>query len=95
METVELVQVIWDDACHARAVKDTKPLRMMSFGLLLKDEKDGIVIAQSQSEVGEFLDCLFIPRGVVVEIAKIPVPVGKGTISAVIGWPMEAGKGRA
>ena len=93
METVELVQVIWDDACHVRSPKEAKTLKMMSFGLLLKDEKEGVVLAQSQSEVGEFIDCLFIPRGIIVDVNKIPLPADKGSLAVFcLG---EAGRGRA
>ena len=78
--SIALVRVVWDDACHVRSAHDAKALKMMSFGLLVKDETDGMVIAQSQSEAGEFLDCLYIPRAVVVEVVKVPVPAGKGTL---------------
>lgn len=80
MDSVDLVQAIWDDACHVRSPKDAKALRMMSFGFLLKDGPDGLVLSQSQSEVGEFLDCLYIPRAVVVDVVKIPLPAGKGVL---------------
>jgi hypothetical protein len=80
MDSVSLVQVIWNDACHARSPKDAKALKMMSLGLLLKDETAGVILAQSQSEAGEFIDCLFIPRGAVVEVVEIPVPIGRGVL---------------
>ena len=80
MTEVGLVQVIWNDACQVRSRKDAKALRMMSFGFLLQDDQAGVVVAQSQSAVGEFLDCLFVPRGMVLEIVKIPVPFGRGSL---------------
>ena len=84
LETIDLVRVIWDDACHVRSPKEAYPLKMMSFGLLLKDAVDGLVIAQSQSAVGEFVDCLCIPRAMVVEVIRIPVPAGKGIIDGCV-----------
>ena len=80
MKIVALVQVIWNDACHVRSPGDAKVLKMMSFGFLLKDEPDGIVLAQSQSEAGEFVDCLFIPRPIIAKVVEIPVPAGTGTL---------------
>jgi hypothetical protein len=80
LESVELVQVIWNDACHARSLDKATGLKVMSFGLLIKDEADGIVLAQSQSAVGEFVDCLYIPRSIVVEVTRVPLPGGKGVI---------------
>ena len=84
MAEVELVQAIWNDACQVRSRKEAKALRMMSFGFLLQDDQDGVIVAQSQSDVGEFIDCLFIPRGMVLEIVKIPVPAGRGSLVAVL-----------
>lgn len=79
---VDLVQVIWEDACHARDKENVGPLKMMSFGFLLADSKHGVVVAQTQSAVGEFLDCLFIPKGCVIHVNQIPLPPGMGILSA-------------
>lgn len=78
--TMDLVQVVWRDACHARSPEDAAALKMMSFGMLLKRDSDGLLLAQSQSDVGEFIDCLYIPAGNVVDVVPIPVPSGKGDI---------------
>jgi hypothetical protein len=77
---VGLVQLIWDDACHQRTAKNCRALKMMSFGMLLKNDETGVVLAQSQSEHGEFIDCLFVPRSLVVCVSELPLPEGQGLL---------------
>lgn len=77
-----LVAVIWDDA-HGAAIGDYseseierdfhKPIRYVSFGLLIRRDAAGVTFASEQ--VGaEFRGLSFVPHGMVHEVIELGLP---------------------
>lgn len=77
-----LVAVIWDDA-HGDAIGEHseseierdfhKPMRFVSFGLLIRRDETGVTTATEQ--VGtQFRGLSFVPHGMVHEVVELGVP---------------------
>ena len=69
----KMVEVHWNDANHQFFPQDAKALPTHSLGWLLRDDDDGVLIAQSTTDEKQFYDCLFIPRGMVNGMVELAV----------------------
>ena len=73
-----LVSVRWKDA-HATAGTTAyelhelphKASEILSYGLLLRDDADGISIASEDAGAGMFRGITFVPRALVVEVKPV------------------------
>lgn len=71
------VEVVWRDACsHSgwfdppQADEELVPYMVTSSGYVVRDDADGLAIAQSITSVGKFGDILFVPRGMVQKVTR-------------------------
>ena len=80
-----LTAVIWDDAHHSLeeyTVEDVgrnfhKAARTTNYGLLIKQDEQGVTLTSEEDEAGELRHVFFIPSKMIVEIVDLGVPKRK------------------
>lgn len=80
-----LAAVVWDDAHHSLdeySLQDIdnqfhKAARETNYGLLIKNDEDGITLACEEGTDGGFRHCFFIPKSMVIEVIDLGLPKRK------------------
>lgn len=77
----DIVEVVWIDAAHVEVesteeqLKQLEPCQTTSYGMLVINDKDRIVIAGSYNDDGErvYRDSICIPVGMIVSVTKLKI----------------------
>lgn len=84
-----LTAVIWDDAHHSLeeyTVEEVnrnfhKAARTTNYGLLIRNDEQGITLTSEEDSDGELRHVFFIPRKMIVEVIDLGPPKRKRTRS--------------
>lgn len=85
LTSYHLYAVVWDDAwgedaqmtLHEIESKQARAQRFTTFGLMIKENEQGVVLAGELEEDGAFRHVMFIPAGMIVEKVDLGVPTRK------------------
>lgn len=71
-----LLEIVWGDAWNGSAwvrqgADECKPLLVSTVGYLVKETKEGYIVAGAISEAGLACNDFFIPRGMVKSVGRL------------------------